>query len=176
MLANLYGDFVKGSKLDAYENSVQIGIRLHRSIDNFIDTHSDVLKLKQVLYVDLPKVSGIAIDLYFDHLLAKNWASFHELSLTEFLNRFYTCEVPHAANYPLKFLNFIDAMRSHNWLSHYPTEYGLRKSCEGVSAKISFPNGLKEGHLVFKKHEEVITECFKKYMHDALAYFNQKPL
>jgi hypothetical protein len=47
-------------------------------------------------------------------------------------------------------------MRAHNWISHYPTEYGLRKSCEGVSAKISFPNHLKEGHLVFKKHEEEI--------------------
>ena len=60
MLANLYGDFVKGSNLEAYTESVQTGIRLHRSIDNFIDTHPDVLELKRLLYEDLPKVSGIA--------------------------------------------------------------------------------------------------------------------
>jgi len=176
MLANLYGDFVKGSNLEAYTESVQTGIRLHRSIDNFIDTHPDVLELKRLLYEDLPKVSGIAVDLFFDHLLAKNWSNFHELSLTDFLDRFYKYEAPLTMNFSVEFLNFIHAMRSHNWMSHYPTEYGLRKSCEGVSAKISFPNGLKEGHLVFKKHEEVITECFKKYMHDAFAYFNVKPV
>ncbi len=176
MLANLYGDFVKGSNLEAHTVGVQAGIRLHRSIDNFIDTHSDVLQLKRILYEDLPKVSGVAIDLFFDHLLAKNWSEFHDLSLTEFLNRFYTCELPITANFTSEFLNFIDAMRTHNWISHYPTEYGLRKSCEGVSAKISFPNHLKDGHLVFKKHEEEITECFKKYMHDALEYFKVKPV
>lgn len=176
MLANLYGDFVKGSNLRAYSESVQTGIRLHRSIDNFIDTHPDVLQLKRLLYADLPKVSGVAIDLFFDHLLAKNWSNFHELSLTDFLDRFYVYEAPSTANFSSEFLNFIHAMRTHNWLSHYPTEYGLRKSCEGVSSKISFPNRLKDGHLVFKKYEVDIIECFKKYMHDALEYFDVKPV
>jgi len=176
MLANLYGDFVKGSNLEAYTEKVQTGIRLHRSIDNFIDTHPDVLALKRMLYANLPKVSGVAIDLYFDHLLAKNWANYHLLSLTDFLDRFYTCEVPTTVNFSTDFLNFIHSMRTHNWLSHYPTEYGLRKSCEGVSSKISFPNRLNEGHLVFKKHEKDITECFKKYMYDASEYFKVKPI
>lgn len=172
MLANLYGDFVKGSHLETYTEQVQMGIRLHRSIDTYIDTHPAVLELKQLLYKDLPKVSGVAIDLYFDHLLAKNWKDYHVRSLTEFLDEFYAHPIPLSANFSAEFIAFIDAMRFHNWMSHYPTEYGLKKSCEGVSAKISFPNALKEGRLIFKKYEEEITACFRTYMADAIVYFS----
>ncbi len=174
MLANLYGDFVKGSKLDAYPSPVQKGIRLHRAIDNFIDTHPEVLKLKRLLYSELPKVSGVAVDLFFDHLLAKNWTSYHDLPLTQFLDRFYTCDIPNTAHFPENFLHFLDAMRTQRWLNHYPSEYGLRKSCEGVSKKLSFPNTLSEAHLVFKNHEVEIEACFLKYMYDAQEYFNIK--
>lgn len=174
MLSNLYGDFVKGSNLEAYTDSVQKGIRLHRAIDNFIDTHPEVLKLRRLLYSELPKISGIAVDLFFDHLLAKNWTNYHELPLTEFLEHFYSCKISSEVHYSLDFLRFIDAMRTHQWLNHYPSEYGLRKSCEGVSSKISFPNTLKIGHIVFKNHEEEITSCFKKYMYDAQEYFKIK--
>ena len=68
MLANLYGDFVKGKDLTNYSAIVQKGIHLNRSIDYFIDTHPAVTELRLSLYDKLPKVAGIAIDLYFDHL------------------------------------------------------------------------------------------------------------
>lgn len=72
MLNNLYGDYVKGKNLDAYPLEIQRGILLHRAIDNFIDTNPGVKELFHHLYPSLPKIAGIAVDLYFDHILAKN--------------------------------------------------------------------------------------------------------
>jgi len=69
MNANLYGDFVKGRDYSKYPLIIQGGITLHREIDDFIDHHPLVLELLHELYAPLPKVAGIAIDLYFDHLL-----------------------------------------------------------------------------------------------------------
>ncbi len=69
MLNNLFGDFVKGKDISRYPIEIQQGITLHRKIDNFIDRHPLVLELSHKLFADLPKVSAIAIDLFFDHLL-----------------------------------------------------------------------------------------------------------
>ncbi|MCE2682592.1 MAG: ACP phosphodiesterase [Cryomorphaceae bacterium] len=171
MVANLYGDYVKGSKLDRFSVLVQRGIRLHRAIDNFIDTHPDVLALNRNLYEELPKVSGIAVDLFFDHLLARNWSIYHDMPYIQFLERFYAHQIISQVEYTEDFLKFIEAMRTHDWLSHYPSSYGLLKSCQGVSRKLSFPNLLDTGADVFKKNEDEITQCFKKYMHDARFYF-----
>jgi acyl carrier protein phosphodiesterase len=171
MVANLFGDYVKGSNLERFPVLVQHGIRLHRSIDNFIDTHPEVLALKRSLYEELPKVSGIAIDLFFDHLLARNWSNYHKTPYTEFLEQFYTHQITLMDVYSEEFLEFIQAMRTHNWLSHYPGSYGLMKSCEGVSRKLSFSNLLNTGADVFEKHEAKITQCFEKYMTDARIYF-----
>lgn len=171
MVANLFGDYVKGSNLERFPALVQNGIRLHRAIDNFIDTHPDVLALKRNLYEDLPKVSGIAVDLFFDHLLARNWSIYHDMTYTEFLERFYTHQIISPEAYTEDFMEFIKAMRIHNWLSHYPSSYGLMKSSEGVSRKLSFPNVLNKAAQVFEKHEAEITRCFEKYMYDARLYF-----
>src|SRR5690606_11317562 len=89
MLYNLYGDFVKGSHLEVFPPKVERGIRLHREIDSYIDSHPIVHQLTHELHEFLPKVSGIAIDLFFDHLLAKNWLNFHSKPLDVFLDEFY---------------------------------------------------------------------------------------
>ena len=68
MYANLFGDFVKGKAMYNFPEKIQSGIQLHRSIDSYIDRHEDVRKLLKTLYPELPKVSNVAIDLFFDHL------------------------------------------------------------------------------------------------------------
>ena len=88
MYSNLFGDFVKGNNFSKYTVDIQEGITLHRHIDNYIDRHPVVLELARFLYPKLPKVSGIAVDIYFDHLLAKNWRQFHTIELDDFLNEF----------------------------------------------------------------------------------------
>ena len=54
MVSNLYGDFVKGRDYSHYPEIVQKGIYLHRSIDNFIDTHPAVTELRLSIYPKLP--------------------------------------------------------------------------------------------------------------------------
>src|SRR5690554_7679267 len=69
MLANLFGDFVKGKDYTYLPQIIQDGVGLHRQIDDFVDRHPLVSELRLKLYKELPKIAGIAIDLFFDHLL-----------------------------------------------------------------------------------------------------------
>ena len=92
MLANLFGDFVRGSKHGHFPEVIQKGIKLHRSIDFYIDNHPLVKELKYDLMSELPKVGPVAVDLFFDHLLARNWTDFHQTAYTSFLSDFYQHE------------------------------------------------------------------------------------
>jgi len=144
MIANLFGDFVKGSNFKHFSPKIQDGIILHRAIDTYIDQHMDVLELKLMLYYDLPKVAGVAVDLFFDHLLAKSWQNHHEEEYQSFLNNFYLHNSEIENDLTRDFKQFINIFRERKWLDHYPTDFGLAKSCEGVSKRISFPNKLAE--------------------------------
>jgi len=171
MIANLFGDFVKGSDLSGYSLIQQKGIRLHREIDNFMDQHPAVLSVMHELYEELPKVAGIAMDLYFDHLLSKLWSEFHSKPYNKFLQSLYRSISHLEEEYPKKFKTFLFHLSDKNWLHYYPLEMGLHKACNGVASRISFENALIHGLTVFKKHEKLITEAFYIYMKDAEKHF-----
>ena len=172
MQANLYGDFVKGKDLSNYPEKIQEGIRLHRRIDNFIDHHPDVIELLHKLYEPLPKVAGIAVDLYFDHLLAKNWKEFHTKEYDVFVNDFYNSIDFSSQHYSDQFYVMLTKMKEINWLHYYQFMEGLEKSSFGLSKRISFPNELAKAPTVFVQFEKDITEAFQKYMIDAKIEFS----
>jgi acyl carrier protein phosphodiesterase len=171
MLANLFGDFARGSKHAHLPEVIQQGIKLHRKIDFYIDNHPLVKELKFDLMSDLPKVGPIAVDLFFDHLLARNWTQFHPTEYTSFLNEFYKHETDFHSHYPVDFLDFMNKLRTHQWMNQYPTKYGLMKSCEGVAKRISFETKLPTAHLVFDQMELQIEEVFHRFMSDAINQF-----
>lgn len=172
MLNNLFGDFVKGKDLSTYPIDVQKGILLHRKIDNFIDRHPKVLELSHLLFEDLPKVSAIAIDLFFDHLLAKYWAQYHEKELLLYLENFYSHIQIEQDYYTNKFKIMISKLIEINWISYYPRLEGLDKACNGVSKRISFENKLINGKEIFLKFEQEIETVFFEYMIDARIFFS----
>lgn len=169
--ANLYGDFVKGRDLSHLSTKLQEGVRLHRRMDSYIDQHPAVKSLKSVLLHDLPKVYPIAIDLYFDHLLAKEWNHFHSLPLEDFLHKFYSFEPNYWKEYPNEFQGFIMRMKEVKWMSYYAEFYGLTKASEGVSSRLSFPNKLNEAPGVFLRFQTEITNGFHTFMKDGIDEF-----
>jgi acyl carrier protein phosphodiesterase len=172
MYANLNGDFIKGN---TYHNLPQLlidGVILHRQIDDFIDTDQNVLNLKKTLSKSLPKVSAIAIDLYFDHLLAKKWKDYHHQELEAFLSLFYQHDLPHESSLHPNFLFLIDKIKSDRWINNYPHIEGLNFAATGLSKRISFPNALHKAADVFVENELEITNVFEDFIPKAILKFN----
>ena len=176
MVANLFGDFCKGKSYLNYPITVQRGVLLHREIDFFIDNHAAVRSVRKKLHAPLPKVSGIVIDLYFDHLLAKYWHLFHDLTLVDFLSLFYKHTLSIKSTYPDKFILFTEKLRESKWINHYSSTFGFQKSCEGVSRRLSFENELKNAPTLIRPHEVDLFETFKIYMNDAKDRFAEEDL
>lgn len=163
---------MKGTHLEIYPEFIQKGIRLHREIDNYIDHHPKVLELIREIRVDLPKVAGIAIDLFFDHLLAKHWSNWNKEPLELFLDHVHeNLENLDQNAYPEAFNLFIHKLCEMRWMNSYKLTYGLDRMCNGVSSRLSFDNELKNGLAVFLKNETKITKVFNEYMQDANEHF-----
>lgn len=60
-------------------------ILVHRAIDAFTDSHHLVLTAKCKFRTETRRFSGILLDIFYDHLLAKNWSSYSEEGLREFM-------------------------------------------------------------------------------------------
>jgi len=180
MVANLYGDFVKGTQFEHLPPIVKAGILLHREIDDFVDHHPQVKILMHQLYEELPKVTGIAIDLFFDHLLAKHWEAYHPSSLNSYLDRFFeyalkpehlSFESPISFSYTNRFQVLLQRISTGKWIQNYTNIEGLSFAARGLSQRISFPNALGQAPNVFLKHEKEITETFTVYMEEAIQKF-----
>lgn len=171
MNANLFGDFVKGSDLSKFPEIVKQGIILHRKIDDFIDNHSAVIDLRHKINPELPKVSSIAIDLFFDYFLAKKWDNFHEVSLSNFILEFSNFEDHNDSFYSKEFKFVRSKMIQQNWLLNYRKLAGLDFACRGLSRRISFENHLKFGVNVLLNNYEEVENAFEIFMHDARKIF-----
>lgn len=173
MYANIYGDFVKGSRLCHHPEIVQKGVKLHRQIDSYIDNHEKVLRLKKNLSGDLPKVSGIAIDLYFDHLLAINWNNYRAESLEKFTAEFYNYEFNSNHFTDQNFQYLVGKIKKDNWLYQYQYTHGLEFACKGLSKRISFKNELWKAPEIFNVYRPEIEDTFIDFMQDAIAHFKE---
>ena len=173
MYANIYGDFVKGSELTHLPLIVQKGVKLHRTIDYFIDSNPLIKDLRSTLSQDLPKISGIAIDLYFDHLLAESWEEYRNEPIEVFTEQFHEFNY-NSANYTNPhFLNLISVMKSGNWLNHYQYTHGLEFASRGLSQRISFSNDLWKAPEIFVKFRPEIESVFSQFMLEAINYFKE---
>lgn len=171
MTANLLGDFIKGKDLSHLSTLSQKGVILHRQIDHYIDHHPAVTDLVHIMYKDLPKIAGIAVDLLFDHLLAKNWNQFSKIPLENYVKSYYHSIDYNNPDYPPFFCFVLKKMTEKNWLLSYVSLDGIQKACSGVSSRISFENNLSEAPRYFEIHENLIETAFHKYMEDAIPHF-----
>ncbi|MDN5863131.1 MAG: ACP phosphodiesterase, partial [Salinisphaera sp.] len=80
----LLGDFVRGRLAGGLPADVETGIRLHRRVDTYTDSHPEVVAARRSFDPPLRRYAGILIDLYFDHILACRWPQWHPDPLPEF--------------------------------------------------------------------------------------------
>lgn len=173
MYANLQGDYIKGKDLSHLPEIVQRGSHLHRTIDNYVDTHQDVKELLHQLYPHLPKISGIAVDLYFDHLLARNWSHYHPTPLRDFIDTFYQYTPDFRDSFTPEFQFMLDKMKEFDWLYQYQYMRGLSSASGGLSRRISFENNLHQAPHVFAMLQPEIETAFQKYMESAQPFFEE---
>ncbi|MBT4519978.1 MAG: DUF479 domain-containing protein [Halieaceae bacterium] len=80
----LEGDYCKGPLGNNMPIAIKRGVKLHRSIDAYTDSHPLVIELRREFPPALRRYAGILIDLGFDYCLTRRWSHYSTLALEEF--------------------------------------------------------------------------------------------
>jgi len=156
-VGNFIGDFVKGSKLNSYPDRIRDGIRLHRGIDSFTDSHEVVRETVAFLRPDFGRYSAILVDMYFDYFLALDFAVYSpDESLKRFSMRFYFSVLIRYRHLPERVKGFIFHFVFTNRLTTYSTADGLKESLEIMARhKISALEPDKTITFMLENHDEL---------------------
>ena len=88
-IGNFMADSIRGKSYEVYERDIKRGILLHRAIDSFTDMHPIYRQSKHRLHSKYGHYSGVIMDIFYDHFLAKNWSLYSKTPLEEFTTDFY---------------------------------------------------------------------------------------
>ena len=164
LVGNMISDFIKGKKQFDYLPAVQKGIRLHRAIDQFTDTHEATRQLKSFFRPQYRLYSGAFADVVYDHYLANDPNEFaSESALKVFTNNTYRVLESNLSMLPLPFQKMFPYMKEQDWLYNYRFEWGIQKSFGGLVRRATY---LKESEIafdLFTGHYSEMSLCYATF-------------
>ncbi|WVM93891.1 ACP phosphodiesterase [Halopseudomonas pachastrellae] len=144
----MLGDFVKGPvhQLDLPE-AVRGGVWLHRRIDSYTDAHPLVLQSKARVSLERRRFAGILVDMFYDHLLARHWASFTDRPLDDFSRDVYCQLRAQRALMPERAWTVVSYMSEQDWLGSYAELKHLHRAVDNMARRFrretAMPGGLQ---------------------------------
>jgi len=171
LVGNFIADHLRGNNFEAYPKEVIEGILLHRRIDSFTDQHEGFRKSKRLFYDGFEKYSGILVDIYFDHLLAKNFDKHAPTSLHNFSQHVYGVYTGNTHLLPQSSFRFLDYVVKNNIYQSYANLDAIEKVLFHLSQRIGHKISLDQSRELYLKNETELSFNFENLFKDARAEF-----
>ncbi|MGC4041715.1 MAG: acyl carrier protein phosphodiesterase [Flavobacterium sp.] len=124
-IGNFMADSIRGNSYEAYPEEIRKGILLHRSIDSFTDMHPIYRQSKHRLHEKYGHYSGVIMDIFYDHFLAKNWSNYSDEDLEEYADTFYHLLDAHYDILTERVQGMLPYLVARNWFVSYASLAGL---------------------------------------------------
>jgi len=166
MIGNFIADSIKGSKYDTYPLGIQKGILLHRQIDSTTDAHPAFRKSTKRLHKNYGHYSGIIVDIFYDHFLAKNWSDFSDIPLADYIQSFYKLLRDNFDILPENIQKMAPIMMDGNWLLNYADLDGIDRVLAGMNRRTKNRSGMDTAGQELKEFYTLFEADFKLVMND----------
>ena len=163
-VGNLLGDFARGVDPAALPQAVRAGLDNHRAVDRFTDTHPRVQAMKRSFSPRRRRFAGIALDIYFDHLLINHWERFEGRDLDTLIADFYRRMLNGRDLMPGENMRRVTRrMVEYDWFGSYRDIDAVAESLDRVAARIRFDNGFDNAIEDLLRNHELICEDFFEF-------------
>ncbi len=173
-LGGLMGDFVKGRIPDFYPEKIRQGLHLHRRVDSLAHTSQFTRQSRQRLHEKYGHGRGIIVDIFYDHFLAANWASFSEIPLHVFAAEIYGLLKQNHDQLPEGLQHIAPRMSEHNWLVSYRHHDVVGKALRRISQRLSKPLPMHEATEDLALHKKLFQADFNCFMDEAREFVKQE--
>jgi len=173
VIGNLLGDFVKGRLNDSYSPEIIKGIRTHRRVDYFTDTHEIVKKTKKLISDERSKYSGVLVDIFFDYFLTLNWDKFSDTDFDTFIEKSYKILLKYQDIYPKKGKILIPRIVQKDWLRKYGDYEGLSLVFDRLSERVKRDNPLRGSESELRGNYSEMEESFNLFFPELIRYVDE---
>ena len=140
IVGGLLGDFWRGAPDPAWPAELALGVRLHRRIDVTTDSHPAVREARARFDSPLRRYAGIVLDVWFDHLLTRDFERLVGVPFDAALARIERALAIPLDGLPPPFEIFLERTRRHRTLAQYGELDFVEQVYESISRRLSRDN------------------------------------
>lgn len=163
-VGNLLGDFARGLDQSRLPQAVMAGLNNHRAVDRFTDAHPRVQAMKRVFSDERRRFAGIALDIYFDHLLINHWQQFEQRQLESLIGEFYQRMAEGREMMPDENMRRVTRhMVEYDWFGSYRDIEAVAESLDRVAGRIRFANRFDNAIEDLLRNHDMILDGFLEF-------------
>ena len=170
-IGGLMGDFVKGFLPAGLPPALASGVALHRAIDSFADRHPAFAASRSRISATRRRVAGVLVDLFYDHLLARDWTEHGAGSLDDYTAGIYAALQRYRGVLPAPAEAVANRMQTNDWLASYRDVAAVGRAIDLMAIhRLRRPNALAGGIEEFLADAQGFAADFRVFLPDALAF------
>jgi acyl carrier protein phosphodiesterase len=148
---------------------------MHRKIDSFTDSHPLTFEAKALFRSETRRFAGIALDVFYDHVLAKEWQQYSAMPLDEFTQRFYRALLERRHLLPERAAFVASLMIEHDWLGSYRDFESVRIAVMRMSGRLS-RNGdmLRDSIRDLEQHYDALSRTFHDFFPELIVFAEEE--
>ena len=160
---NLLADFMRRFHATDLDPEFATGVRLHRAIDVFTDSHPLIRAARRLIAPPRNRLAGVIIDIALDHHLSLHWTAHAELPLTTFVHTRLAEIQTYLAAHDTPLNSVIQRAIQDNWLLSYTTLDGLELTFERVASRAPVAAALRGATADIATHDAHFQQLFHDF-------------
>jgi acyl carrier protein phosphodiesterase len=172
IVGNFVADAVKGNLQGRFPEGMERGIRLHREIDHYTDQHPVFKASRSRLSPKYRMYSGVIVDMYYDHFLAKYWNEYSDENLQKFVAGTYFLLIRRFHLLPPRSRRILPFMITQNWLVGYRDLQVLQRVFNGMARRTSHISGMENAIQDLLSDYQLYENEFRAFFPEIIQHIN----
>ncbi|MDP5060774.1 MAG: acyl carrier protein phosphodiesterase [Maribacter sp.] len=173
-IGNFIADSIRSNKFDHLPIRVQKGIKLHRHIDTYTDSHAIPKISSKRLHANYSHYSRVIVDIYYDHFLAKNWSKYSDVPLDVFVDDFYDLLEDNYEILPIGVKKMMPYMIADNWIFNYSKMDGIARVLNGMNRRTNNKSKMNFAIIDLEEHYDAFEAEFTEFFEELISFSKQK--
>lgn len=170
VVGGVVGDWIKGPLPAGLPEDLARGVALHRAIDSFAETHPAFCASRARMSPARRRYAGVLVDIFYDHLLARDWARYRGDGLGSYCALVYRQIADRRHHLPDSSHRALDLMAAEDWLQSYGGLEGIADVLARMARRARQPNPLAGGEADFVAAAEGFERDFRDWLPDAQRF------
>ena len=169
-VGNLLPDILQHSQLAGLPEDFQRGIRQHRLIDAFTDKHAVFKHSIRRIPASHRRYGGVLVDVFYDHILAREWSAYSPQPLPEFTAEVYRSFEMLKPQLPPEIWPHLERMRDVDLFGSYRKLSGIVAALNRIANRTRRRVPLADATVILENHYAAFRADFEKFFPDLRAH------